>query len=435
MSIWGQALVPSLPPHPRGILGLMANDGAQGDERPVWARRIRSERTARGWSQTEAVRVLRTHGDETLPSDTSLVRSWKRWEAGEVEPDNFYKKLISKTFGAVTAAFFPAPSRRDSELLIGSGLDTLDILARIRSSDVSQSTLDALRITADRLCCEYASAPSDQLRIEGRAWLERITHLLDGRMTLAQHRELLSLAGLVALLLGCVEYDMGLRRDAEVTRRAALSLGHEAGDQDVLGWAHEMRAWYALTQGDYRAVVAAGQAGEALAPGRSVSVQLAAQQAKAWARMGDRRQVEIALERGRNLLEVLPPPEDTAHHFVVDPEKFDFYAMDCYRIAGEDQLAGLYSREVIRTATDFDGSVRNPMRVAEANVTLGVIAARSGNLEEAVAYGRKALEGDRKSMPSLLMCSRELSGLLSERFPKEAVTTSYLEQLRGLSAA
>ena len=259
----------------------MANDGVQGDERPVWAKRIRSERTARGWSQTEAVRVLRTHGDDSLPADASLVRSWKRWEAGEVEPDNFYKKLIAKTFGTVTAAFFPTTNRRDvdSELLIGSGLDTLEILARIRASDVSQSTLDALRITADRLCCEYPYVPSDQLRVEGRAWLQRITHLIDGRTTLAQHRELLSLAGLVALLLGCVEYDTGLRRDAEVTRRAALSLGQEAEDQDVMGWAQEMRAWYALTQGDYRAVVAAGQAGEAMAPGRSVSVQRAAQQA------------------------------------------------------------------------------------------------------------------------------------------------------------
>ena len=151
--------------------------------------------------------------------------------------------------------------------------------------------------------------------------------------------------------------------------------------------------------------------------------------------MGDRRQVEIALERGRNLLEVLPAPEDADHHFVVDPEKFDFYAMDCYRIAGEDQLADLYSREVIRSATEFDGSVRKPMRVAEANVTMGVIAARSGSLEEAVAYGRKALEGDRKSMPSLLMCSRELAVLLNERYPNEPATRAYLEQLRGLSAA
>jgi tetratricopeptide (TPR) repeat protein len=415
----------------------MGTDGKQEDERPAWAKRIRAERTARGWSQSEAVRALRAHGDDTLPAPSSLLRNWKRWEAGEVEPDDFHKKLIAKSFGTVTAAFFPATGRRElnSELLAGSGLDTLEILSRIRASDVSTSTLDALRITADRLCCEYPYMPSAQLQVEGRAWLQRITKLLHGRMTLTQHRELLSLAGTVALLLGCVEYDMGLRRDAETTRRAALSLGEEAEDQEVMGWAQEMRAWYALTQGDYRAAVAAGQAGEAMAPGRGVSVQLAAQQAKAWARMGDRRQVELALERGRNLLEVLPEPEDTDHHFVVDPQKFDFYAMDCYRIAGEDQRAELYAHEVIRSSTDFDGSYRKPMRVAEANVTLGVIAARSGNLEEAVALGRRALQGDRQSMPSLLMCSQELTSTLSRLYPTEPAANSYLKQVQEIAAS
>lgn len=44
------------------------------------------------------------------------------------------------------------------------------------------------------------------------------------------------------------------------------------------------------------------------------------------------------------MLESLPYPEDTDHHFVVDPAKFDFYAMDCYRIAGEDRLAEMYAR-------------------------------------------------------------------------------------------
>jgi hypothetical protein len=43
--------------------------------------------------------------------------------------------------------------------------------------------------------------------------------------------------------------------DGESTRRAVLSLSQEAKDQDMMGWAREMRAWYSLTQGDYKAVV------------------------------------------------------------------------------------------------------------------------------------------------------------------------------------
>lgn len=144
--------------------------------------------------------------------------------------------------------------------------------------------------------------------------------------------------------------------------------------------------------------------------------------------------MEVALDRGRALLEVLPPPEDIDHHFVVDPSKFDFYAMDCYRIAGEDRLVDMYSQEVISTSTYFDGTERKPMRVAEARVTLGVIAARSGDLDQAVAYGRQALTGDRKSLPSLLLCARELTELLRARYPDESQTAAYLDEVRTLAA-
>lgn len=411
-------------------------DVAADLDRPAWATRLRAERTARGWSQGETVRAMRAHAADQLPADSTLLRNWKRWESGSSEPDGYYKSLIAETFGTVTAAFFPPSTPRgEADLIAGTGMETVEILTRLRSSEVSHATLEALKITADRLCCEYPYMSSEQLRIEGRSWLRRITALTDRRLTLAQHQEVLTLAGWIALLVGCVEYDMGLRSIAEGTRKAALTLGNEAGNTAISGWAYEMRAWYALTQGDYRGVIAAAEAGEAVAAHSSAAVQLAAQRAKAWARIGDRRQVETALDKGRVLLESLPYPEDTDHHFVVDPSKFDFYAMDCYRIAGEDRLAEMYAREVIRSSTDPDGTERKPMRNAEARITLGVVAARAGDLDQAVTYGRRALKGDRKSLPSLLMCSKELATLVRERYPNEPEAVAYLDEVRALSAS
>ena len=54
----------------------------------------------------------RTHAQVELPSTSSLLRQYKRWEAGEVEPDRgkaelFYKPIIAKMFGTVTHAMFP----------------------------------------------------------------------------------------------------------------------------------------------------------------------------------------------------------------------------------------------------------------------------------------------------------------------------------------
>lgn len=404
------------------------------DQRPAWAQRIRSERDARGWSQANAVRALRAHATTELPSESSLLRRWKAWEAGDNTPDDFYQSLIAKTFGTVTRAFFPKPGRRDgaSEIIAVTGMDTLDILSRLQRSDIDNATLDALRITVDRLCSEYAYTPSAQLVDEGRTWLRRVAELRNGRLTLTQHREILTLAGMLALLVGCVEYDMGDRRAAESTRQAALTLGTEAGNADITGWAYEMRAWFGLTTGDYKGVIAASQAGTELAGHHGVAVQLAAQEAKAWARIGDRRQTEVALERGRQLLEKMPYPGNLDNHFVVDPSKYDFYVMDCYRKLGEQRMSETLANEVIRASTDFDGTERAPMRIAEARITLGVVAARNGDLEGAIEQGKLALNGDRQSLPSLRMVSQDLGSLLAKNYAAEADAQAYLDLLRGL---
>ena len=412
------------------------------DERPAWARRMSNERKTRGWSHAEAVRAMRAHAPCELPSDSSLLRQWKRWETGEVEPDRgkaepFYKPIIAAMFGTATHAIFPVAPQRDAgaDVLAMTGMDTLELVGRLQRSDLDQATLDGLRIMADQLCSEYPFMPADQLLTEGRAWLRRMTAMRDQRVTLKQHREILVQAGWVALLVGCVEYDTGNRQAAETTRQAALSLGIDADHGEIIAWAHEMRAWINLTSGDYHGVIAAARTGTQVTPHSNVAVQLAAQEAKAWARIGDRRQTEVALDRGRRLLESMPYPENLDHHFVVDPGKFDFYAMDCYRMLADDKMAEHLANEVIQASTDFDGQERAPMRLAEARLTLGVVAARDGDVDSAVAQGERALSGERKSLPSLLMTSRELTRVLTEHYPSDSSTQEYLDHLRVLSGS
>jgi hypothetical protein len=339
------------------------------DERPAWARRIRAEREARGWSQADAVHALRAHGDQQTPGQESLLRQWKRWEAGVVEPGHY------------------------------------------------QALLDGLAVVVDKLGVDYSREPAEQLRAEGLDWLRRVTAMLDRRLTLKQHREVLSLAGRVALLVGCVEADMGLRGPAEATRRAAMSLGEESDDKDVIGWAWEMSAWFNLTQGEYRAAVAATTAGLAAGGPDPGGV------------------VEVALHAGRAVLEALPDPANVANHFVVDPSKWDFYTQDCYRHVGDDNLARLFATEVIRTGTDWDGTVLRPMRVAEAEITLGVLAARAGDLDSAIGAGRRALQLGRRSLPSLVLNARELTSEIQRRFPDEQAGVDFAEELRTALAA
>ena len=254
---------------PAATLEWRPRQGVTGmtDDRPGWARRMSREREARNWSQAEAVRAMRAHSRDPLPEASSLLRQWKRWETGEHVPSDFYQPLIAVTFGTVTHAIFPVEGRRDAnaELLTATGMDTLELVHRLQTSDADDSTIDSLRIVTDRMCSEYPYLPSDQLLVEGRNWLQRLTTFRGQRLTLAQHREILVLAGWLALLIGCVEYDTGRRHDAETTRRAALSLGAETDHAEISAWAHEMRAWMALTTGDYHGVIFS----RAERPGRS----------------------------------------------------------------------------------------------------------------------------------------------------------------------
>jgi hypothetical protein len=79
--------------------------------------------------------------------------------------------------------------------------------------------------------------------------------------------------------------------------------------------------------------------------------------------------------------------------------------MDCYRILGGDsdtpgtdtKLAESYARDVVRLGTDATGAELSPIRNAEAHITLGVIAARQGDLETTIDYGQRALAGERLS--------------------------------------
>ena len=69
------------------------------------------------------------------------------------------------------------------------------------------------------------------------------------------------------------------------------------------------------------------------------------------------------------------------------------------------------------------------MRVAEARVTLAVVAARQGDVEKAVHYGERALDGQRKSLPSLAMVTRDLARVLKRTSPTCREAGSYLDQL------
>ena len=71
-------------------------------------------------------------------------------------------------------------------LIVRSGMDTHELVQRIRRSSVIDSTLDALNLTVEQLCCDYGLGEPNDLIVTSREWLSQLTRLLDERLTLVQ---------------------------------------------------------------------------------------------------------------------------------------------------------------------------------------------------------------------------------------------------------
>src|SRR5699024_8991392 len=98
----GQPSVPSVSPR-RWVCAEVR--GGMGEDRPGWAQRMIREREARGWSQVQAVsNLLLTYsamnGGKEGGTRESLVRQWKEWESGRVQPKH-WARFIAATFGTV----------------------------------------------------------------------------------------------------------------------------------------------------------------------------------------------------------------------------------------------------------------------------------------------------------------------------------------------
>ncbi len=381
--------------------------------------RLREYREYRGWSQADLNKA--THYSRSYLSNLENSRKAPTEDVARACDEALRAKgeLISSARGDKVSKLDRTPWQ------------TAELIQRIQASDTTASTLESLHSTIEEMCCQYNHRDALELRQEAHGWLHHVAGLLDRPVGLKAHAELLVAGGWLALLAGCVEYDLGMRTAAESTRRAAMQLGLEAGHPEIVGWGHEMTAWFALTQGRFRQAVNASVRGQAAAPRSTVHVQLIAQEAKAKARLGDTG-LQTVLDRGKEVLDHLPYPDRPDNHFKVDPAKWDYYAMDVHRIAGDDELATRYAHGVINDNITPDGVELSPMRIAECRLTLGVVAGREGDLEQAVALGTSGLKEGRQSKPPLQMIAAELDRELRQRFPGEVLVVEFEETLRGL---
>ncbi len=321
------------------------------------------------------------------------------------------------------------PSAPDILADPGGDLALIELARRAEASDLGGSTVELLQASADRLCRDYPTVDPRVLSGHARTHLGYVTDLLGKRVTLAQHRDLLAVAGWLSALLACTCYDAGDPGAAETARRMVRQFGEHAGHGELIAWSFEIAAWYALVEGRTAQAVALCEAGLAHAGVSNAAVQLTVQASRAYARLGDDRAGKM-LAAGGAVLARLPVPEHPEHHFVFDRDKFEFYTATVYTWLGTDDAAAEENaREVVARCHGPGGAIIWPTRLSTTLVNLGQIAGRRGDLDEAVGLGQESLRCGRRSA-ELLPRAAELERRLAARYGAERLVNEYGELLR-----
>lgn len=388
--------------------------------------------TTSGMSEfgTELARLMQERGTgvrelaRLVPCNPGHVSNLR---SGKARPSPELAQILDDILGAGGAvAALAAASSRPAP---AGDLQLIELARRAEASDLGAGTLELLTVSADRLCRDYPTVNPRVLSDQARIRLGYVTNLLGKRITLAQHRDLLVVAGWLSALLACTCYDAGDPGAAETARRMTRQFGEHAGHGELIAWSYEIAAWYALVEGRFVQAAGLSEAGLAHAGVSNAAVQLTLQASRAYARMGD-DQAGKMLAAGGAVLARLPVPDHPEHHFVFDRDKYEFYTATVYTWLGtDDAAAGENAREVVARCHGPGGAIIWPTRLSTTLVNLGQIAGRRGDLDQAVAMGAESLRCGRRSA-ELLPRAAELERRLAARYGAERLVNEYGELLR-----
>jgi len=372
-----------------------------------FAGRLAAAMTARGIGVRALAR--RIHCDPALIS---------RLAAGKQNPSPKIAQLLDDALGTGgTLAGSPPstpPAAAQPEVARDDELAAIEVSRRASSTSVGEVTVGRLEQAVDDLAVSYPHLAPGVLLQRVRGYLDYTTGLLDGKVTLGEHRRLLVTTGWLSLLSATCLIDLRKFPAAAAYLRTAAELARETGHAEIAAWALETKAWQLVTDGEYERAVALSQAAQRTAPREgSAVIQATAQEARAWARLGSGRETRAALARAETLASPLPQPDRPEHHYRYDPGKAETYIATTLAWVGDPAAAG-YARDVLRRLEDPAGGPRRPRRVELARLDLALALTASGELDEAAGMVLTAVTSG-LLVPSNSWRAEEVITAISER--------------------
>lgn len=274
------------------------------------------------------------------------------------------------------------------------------------------------RQRVDALACRYPYEPLDSMLPAVANELRGLAAARTGRHSEATKRELIVATGWCQLLGACLYQDAGnVTRATNLAALADIS-GREGDEPTLRAWAREILAYQQVTAQRWSSVVQTARDAADAWGGTDVVIQLRLQQALGHAALGERAAVLWCTNEAAKLVERQPHTSTPEHHFIFDGRKFSFYLARIYGMLGDLPAMREHVGEVMAGAIDAGGTTRWPMRVAAMQLESALGAVAAGDLDSAVALGRRALLHSRRSA-SLLPRAVDLGRALETRWPNE----------------
>jgi hypothetical protein len=314
------------------------------------------------------------YDDERAPLGTFVERAAVSWRSDQLHADTPGPALL--TGAAAVAPVWEWENPPDDLDVSHSGMREV--------SEVDVAVLHAARGHYEHLY-RNAGGVATRPRVVGFLTGE-VTPLLRGGYADRTGRELCRAAGSLAAMSGICAYDADEQGLAQRYFHQALRLGKASGDRHFGGYVVSLLVNQALFLGDDRRAIACAEAvlrtpGSHSTP--ALATDLYAMQAKAYARIGDRRGAHSCMSSAEACSTRIRPDEEPEETGYVQPGLVQVRLAEALLVLGELHPAHRYAEEAARapahvrgrvnrlaTLTDVELRTGSPERAAETAVQM-----------------------------------------------------------------
>ncbi|MFD9107036.1 helix-turn-helix domain-containing protein [Streptomyces bottropensis] len=281
-----------------------------------------------------------------------------------------------------------------------AAVQSLHFADEIAKSKVSDAELEGLESVLTQIAGDYVHAPLPQLFTDLVSTRDRLFSLLSGHQPLGQTRELLLFAGTSCLLLAHASQNLGDEDAAIAQLQTAWTFADQADRNDLRAWVKGTAALIAEWSNHREAALDYTRQATRLTPGGETLVRIAAIEARAAARIGDRDTALIALEKLQRAREQRVAPDALTRFggLLTFPEaKQEFYMGGTYALLGDHERAEEHATAAIQLYES--GPKEHRSYGDEALARLDIVTAR-------IAAGE--IEGAGEQLQPLLELPEEL---------------------------